>query len=77
MSALQLAPDGYIADCYAIRVEVDLCSEHTLWVAHVGACVLACDPRLEEVSWRLEELSPQQVARAVAAAVTPRPRPEG
>ena len=72
MSTLQLAPDGYIADCYAIRVEVDLCSEHTLWVAHVGPSVLACDTRLEEVSWRLEEITPEQVARAVASAARPR-----
>ena len=77
MTVVQGRPGQYWADCYAIRVHVDHDPVRGVWVAHIGPSVLAASVYLEDISWQLDEVSPQEVARAVAAAATPRPRPGG
>ena len=77
MSVLQGRPGHYWADCYAVCVHVDHDPARGMWVAHIGASILATGHHLEDISGQLEEISPEEVARAVAAAATPRPRPGG
>ena len=77
MTVVQGCAGQYWVDCYAVCVHVDHDPVRGVWVAHIGPSVLANSADLADISGQLEAVSPQEVARAVAAAVTPRPRPGG